>query len=216
VCKNYALHAGTGITFSAGVLIDGGVVGVSPASFSSITGLDAVIFQNGANYSSDSTAFGTDVVSAHSAAIAQQVNSTIYVGISVEIKDTTFMAGTHRFDGAISLATGFVTLDGQGDSSSKFLIQADTTLITGANTYVNLINGTKAENVLWALGSAATLGANSIIQGSILAGSSITFGNSSEVHGCALALAAVTFPGLASVYLPDTADGCTATTNSPT
>jgi hypothetical protein len=67
------------------------------------------------------------------------------------------------------------------------------TLTTAADTYFILKNGTKAENVYWAIGSAATLGANSVLEGSILAGTSITFGTGSELRGCALAKAAGTF-----------------------
>jgi hypothetical protein len=59
-------------------------------------------------------------------------------------------------------------------------------LITAADTYFNLINGAKAENVLWALGTAATLGARSVVEGSIMA---------------ALAQSAVTFESEGSVVL---------------
>jgi hypothetical protein len=142
VCKNYAVHARTAVTFSpSGDTIDGGYGGVSPSPFSSITDLAAVTFQNGATYSTDSTAFAIDVVFAHSAAIAHRVGS-INEGMVVELGDKTFKAGTHRFGSAINLAFNKnVTLDGEGDSNSKFLFQAGTTLITGANTFVNLING---------------------------------------------------------------------------
>jgi hypothetical protein len=82
-----------------------------------------------------------------------------------------------------------------------FLFQAGTTLVTAADTYFNLIHGAKAENVLWALGTAATLGANSVLEGSILAGTAITFGTQSELHGCALAFSAVTFESEGSVVI---------------
>jgi hypothetical protein len=198
-CQDFAVHARTAVTFAAGGTINGGDVGVSPGT--AITGSAAVTFQNGA-ISADSTDFAFDAAFSHSAAIAHRVDS-IYKGMAIELGGQTFTSGTYRAGSSMNLAaSAFVTLDGQGDPNSKFFFQAGTTLITGANTYVNLINGAKAENVLWALGSAATLGAGSIIQGSILAGTSITFGALSEVHGCALALAAITFPSAASVYLP--------------
>jgi hypothetical protein len=47
------------------------------------------------------------------------------------------------------------------------------------------------------------LGANSGLEGSILAGTSITFGTGSELRGCALAKAAVTFASNGSVELND-------------
>jgi hypothetical protein len=200
-CQNFAVHARTTVTFSAdGDMIDGGLVGVSPGT--SITGSAAGTFQNGGGISTNSTAFAFDVAFAQSAAIAHRVDS-VYIGMAIGLGGKTFTPGTYRSGSSMTLALGtFVTLDGQNDSNSKFVFQAGTTLITAANTYVNLIRGAKAENVLWALGSAATLGTDSIIEGSILAGTSITFGEHSEVHGCALAQAAITFPLAASVYLP--------------
>jgi hypothetical protein len=84
-------------------------------------------------------------------------------------------------------------LDGQNLPYPVFLFQAGSTLVTAADTYFILKNGAKAENVFWALGTAATLGANSILEGSILAGTAITFGTQAALHGCALAQSAVTF-----------------------
>ncbi len=92
-----------------------------------------------------------------------------------------------------------VTLDGLNEANPVFLFQALSTLVTAADTSFILKNGAKAENVLWALGTAATLGANSTVDGSILAGTAITFGTKSVLHGCALAQSAVTFESEGSV-----------------
>jgi hypothetical protein len=59
----------------------------------------------------------------------------------------------------------------------------------------------KAENFYWAIRTAATLGSNSVLEGSILAGTAITFGTKSELHGCALAQSAVTFESEGSIVL---------------
>jgi hypothetical protein len=136
MCGNFAVHSRTTVTFSAaGDTIYGGNVGVSPGT--AITGKAAVTLQNAA-ISADSTDFAFDVVFAHSAAIAQRVDSK-YIGMAA--------------DSAMNLAASkFLTLDGEGDPNSKFLFRAGTTLITGANTKVKPINGVKAENVLWDLG----------------------------------------------------------------
>ena len=92
-----------------------------------------------------------------------------------------------------------VTLDGQNQANPAFVFQAPSSLVTAADTHFILRNGAKAENVLWVLGTAATLGANSIVEGSILAGTAITFGTKSELHGCALAQSAVTFESEGSI-----------------
>jgi hypothetical protein len=95
---------------------------------------------------------------------------------------------------AARIADGtFVTLDGEGKPNPVFLFQAGSTLVTAAGTYFELKYGAKAGNVLWALGTAATLGSNSVLEGSILAGTAITFGTKAKLNGCALAQSAVTF-----------------------
>jgi hypothetical protein len=201
VCQDFVVHARTTVTFSvAGDEISGGNVGVYPnTALTSITGMqtwnDAVI--------APSESFAEDVVFSYSAMIAHQANSTYYSAAQKLIGSQTFTPGVHRFFTEIYLPSGQVFLDAEGDPDAKFLFQAGTTLITGANTVVVLQNGAQAKNVIWAVGSAVTLGAGSIIQGSILAGTSITNAAGSEVYGCELALAAITFPTQASVFLPD-------------
>jgi hypothetical protein len=82
-----------------------------------------------------------------------------------------------------------------------FIFQAGTPLVTAADTYFILINRAKAENVIWVLGTAATLGARSVVEGSILARTVITFGTKSRLHGCALAQSAMTFESEVSIVL---------------
>jgi hypothetical protein len=127
-----------------------------------------------------------------------------------EIGGLTFTPGSYRSGSAINFAYGtVVTLDGLGETDPVFLLQAGSTLFTAANTHFILKNGAKAENVLWALGTAATLAANSVLEGSIMAGTAITFGTQSKLHGCALAQFAVTFESEGSVELDQhySADG---------
>jgi hypothetical protein len=157
----------------------------------------------------DSTVdFAPSVDNAWNAAMAPRDYATI---IAVEIGGLTFTPGTRR-SGTFNIVAGAtVTLDGQGDSNSVFLFQAVSTMVTGAGCNIVLAGGAKQENVLWALGTALTTGANNVFRGSILAGSAITFGADNEgygsvvartaitfgarnkVHGCVVALSAITF-----------------------
>jgi hypothetical protein len=107
-----------------------------------------------------------------------------------------FKSGTHKFNTFINIAFGTtVTLEGSGE----FLLIAGTAMTTAADTYFILFNEAKAENILWALGTAATLGAPNVVKGSILAGTVITFGAQSELRVCALAKSAVTCLSACSV-----------------
>jgi hypothetical protein len=196
VCQDFAVHARTTVTFD-GVTstVHGGDVGVSPGT--SITG--SFNFEDGGERKEDSSDFAESVLSAYAAAMEVRSDEK---AMAIEIGGKTFTPGTYRSGSAINFAYGtVVTLDGNNEANPKFLFIAGSTLVTAADTYFNLINGTKAENVLWAIGTAATLGANSVLEGSILAGTAITFGTKSILHGCALAQSAVTFESEGSVIL---------------
>jgi hypothetical protein len=68
--------------------------------------------------------------------------------------------------GAINFVWHFVTSDGL--ATLAFFFQSWQHLVTAADTYFNLINGVKT-GVLWVVGTVATI-ANSVVEGSILAG----------------------------------------------
>lgn len=76
--------------------------------------------------------------------------------------------------------TGVLTLDGQGDSNARFVFQAASTLTTAAGavgapgSQIVLINGAKASNVWWQVGSSATIGTYSVFNGNVLADTSVT------------------------------------------
>jgi hypothetical protein len=212
VCGNFAVHARTTVTFD-GVLntIKCGNVGVFPGT--SIAGNPEF---DGGEVVSDSDGFAASVLVAHTDAMAVHVEeiamdivnggeTSVQVdgesALAIEIGDLTFTSGIYRSSGAINIAYGtVVTLDGENYPNPEFLfIAGSCTLIIAAGTYFILKRGAKAENVLWALGTAATLGANSTLEGSSLAVTAVTFGSQSELHVCALAQSAVNFESEASV-----------------
>jgi type IV secretory pathway TrbD component len=165
VCDSFAVHAGTAITFAASNKVTGGDVGVSAR-------------------------LATSVSAAWAAAVEIQ---NVYTGFAAEMGGQTFTPGTWRA-GTINIAAGTsVILDGENDPDSVFLFQSESTMLAGADSEIVLYNGTKAENVLWALGTTFSSGVNTEIQGSILAGTAITFGARNNINGCAVALSAITF-----------------------
>jgi Ice-binding-like/Bacterial Ig-like domain len=96
--------------------------------------------------------------------------------------------------------TGVLTLDGGGNANAQFVFQAPSTLTTAAGapglpgSQIVLINGAKASNVWWQVGSSATIGTYADFQGNILADSSIVLGTSATSCGRLLA-GAVTASG---------------------
>jgi hypothetical protein len=180
VCQNFALHARTSIAFTGDTsVIQSGDVGIYPGLL--MSGLYLV--KDGDIVTSASNIFATTVTGAQLVAMATRDNTQL-VG---EIGGTTLTPGTYRSATAISIAAGKVlTLDGNHQADASFLFQAGTAITTGAGSSFVLINGATAANVLWATSLSAALGANSVFEGSILAGTSIAFGAGSEIHGCAL------------------------------
>jgi hypothetical protein len=69
-----------------------------------------------------------------------------------------------------------------------FTFQMGSTLITASASNVKLINGAKASNVFWQVGSSATLGTTTSFAGTIMALASITVTTGVSVDGRALAL----------------------------
>lgn len=97
--------------------------------------------------------------------------------------------------------TGTLTLDGGGDQNARFIFQMPSSTLTTATgapgapgATINLINGAKASNVFWQVGSSATLGAYSQFKGNVLADTSITMGTGATSCGRLLA-GAVTATG---------------------
>ena len=78
-------------------------------------------------------------------------------------------------------------LDAQGDPNAVFIFQIGSTLITGSNTTVQLINGAQACNVFWQVGSSATLGTGTRFVGTVMADETITANTAATIHGRLLA-----------------------------
>jgi hypothetical protein len=206
MCENFALHARDTITFggSASEIHNGGDVGVSPGDSIGgvvITEVNPTILDGGSYIESDSSDFTANVASRHAFAITQQAHAKF---LPAAIGGMTFTPGLYRAASEIGIVVNMkVTLNGPG----VYIFQAHTAMTTGADTEIVLTNGATAENVLWVLGSALTLGANSIIQGSITTGTAVTFGADSHIYGCVLAQTAITFPSHSEVTWPLDASG---------
>ena len=121
-----------------------------------------------------------------------------------EMGGLTFYPGvyTHATAIEIKLANPIVYLDARGDPNAVFIFVAGSTLTTCANSKIVLQGGTKPENVYWALGTALTLGAESVLEGTVLAGTAITIGTHGSIHGRAIAQTAVTCETACTVGFP--------------
>lgn len=82
--------------------------------------------------------------------------------------------------------TGNLVLDGNGDPNAVFIFQIASTLTTASGT-VSLIGLAQSKNVIWQVGSSATLGTNTVMAGNIMAQISITLNTGATLNGRALA-----------------------------
>jgi hypothetical protein len=104
-----------------------------------------------------------------------------------EMGDKTYTPGVYTHGSSINIAAGKVYLDAQGNSDAVFVFNVGTTLTTCAGSEIVLLNGAKRDNVFWVLGTALTMGADSILIGNVLAGTDITIGTNGSIMGRAIA-----------------------------
>ena len=186
--ENFAVLASSTVTSTGNTVINGDL-GVSPGT--SITGFYPPGIVNGTTYAGGAVAQQArdDVFTAY-LSLSNEVAVQNLTG--VDLGGLTLVAGVRNFTSSAQL-TGTLTLDAQGDSNARFDFQIGSTLTTAGSSSILLIHGAQAENVFWQVGSSATLGANTVFSGSILADQSITLVTGASLSGRALALnAAVT------------------------
>ena len=177
----FAVLGATTVT-SAGVSTITGDLGVSPGT--AVTGFGPGTVTGGSIHAGDSVAAQAhaDLSTAYGVAVARTPDQPA-VG---SLDGLTLGPGVHASGSTLTLA-GTLTLDADGDPYAVFILQAGSTLGTAAGSQVSLTGGAQACNVFWQVGSSATLGASSLLRGSILAHTSITVGAGVTIHGRALA-----------------------------
>jgi hypothetical protein len=177
---SFAVLGGSAVTNTGPSTINGNL-GVDPGT--SITGFPPGTV-NGATHSADAVALQakTDLTTAYNDAAGRIPAATV----SGDLGGSTLTPGVYKSASSLGL-TGTLTLNAQGNPAAVFIFQAGSTLTTASASDVSLINGARACNVYWQIGSSATLGTASTFVGNILAYTSISLNNDVTVSGRALA-----------------------------
>jgi hypothetical protein len=81
----------------------------------------------------------------------------------------TLTSGVYDVVGAPSIA-GILTLDGEGDPNSVFIIRGSGAFTTGVGAVVVLTGDAKAENIFWVSNAAMSTGADTTMKGTMLGG----------------------------------------------
>src|ERR1700686_3925833 len=179
---SFAVLAGTTVTNTGSTVINGDV-GVSPGA--AITGFPPGIV-NGATHAGDAVALQaqSDDTTAYNILAGMPVTQNL---TGQDLGGKTLIAGVYGYTSTAQL-TGTLTLDGQGNPNSVFIIKVASGLTTATASKIVLINGAQGGNVFFQVGSSAVLGVSTMFVGDILALTSITLDTGASIN-CGDALA---------------------------
>ncbi len=180
--ETFAVLAGQAVTNTGPSTIEGDL-GVSPGS--AVTGFPPGSVTGGTIHASDAVAIQAqnDLTTAYNEAAGRAVTVDL---TGQDLAGMTLTPGVYFFSSTAQL-TGTLTLDAQGDPDAEFVFQIGSSLTTGSNSSVVMINGGDPCGVYWQVGSSATLGTNTAFVGHILALTSISLNTGATLDGSALA-----------------------------
>lgn len=179
-----AVTGGTG----AGATVSGGNLGIYPTALTGVTNFPP------STVASPFTIHGPDSTSLQ----AQTDANTAYTnfqalpsGIAIvgNLAGQTLTPGLYKASSSADLSVGgTLTLNGNGDPNAQFIFQIGSTLTINNGATVVLTGGVSPRNVIWLVGSSATIGTTAVMLGDVIAQTSITANAGSQVTGRLIAL----------------------------
>jgi len=193
----FGILAGVGISSTGFSVISDMNVGISPGVRSSVTGFPPATIVNGAIYASDDVAppgvaamliqAKQDLTNAY--LFAEGATAPAPVTVAGDQGGLTLAPGIYKSTSTLLIQSGNLTLDAQGNADATWIFQvaSDFTTVGGAGGSVILSGGAQAKNIIWQIGSSATIGNGTSFKGNILALTSITMNTGSSIDGRLLA-----------------------------
>ncbi|KAE9367243.1 hypothetical protein N431DRAFT_350356 [Stipitochalara longipes BDJ] len=108
--------------------------------------------------------------------------------LPTDLGGQTLPPGVYDFTTSNAVLSTTLTLNGATNPKGQYIFQIKTTFVTSANSKIVLINGAQACNVYFIVGSSATIGAGSQLQGNILAYTSVAVNSGASDKGTLCAL----------------------------
>lgn len=184
--QTFAVLAGQGITNTGGTTVRGDIgshPNTSVGGFPPGTVTDGTI----------NPSYTADAKDALVTAYDDAAGRTPVTTIATELGGETLLHGVYdSSSGTFEISVGqTLTLDAQNDADAVWIFKMESTLITGSNSNVNIINSPDPAaatcRIFWQIGSSATLGTGSTMRGTLMALTSISLNNSATLLGRALA-----------------------------
>jgi hypothetical protein len=178
---SFAVLAGQSVT-NTGPSVISGDLGVSPGT--AVTGFPPGSLTAGIVHRADAVALQAqrDLTSAYNDAAGRSSTATI----SADLAGKTLAPGVYTSASSLGLS-GALTLDARGDPNAVFVFQAGSMLTVASTSKVLLIGAAQACNVVWQVGSSASIGPHSTFAGNVLALTSISLTTGATLNGRALA-----------------------------
>ena len=102
----------------------------------------------------------------------------------IELGNLTLTRGVYKTAADVTLQTGSLTLDGEGDPDSVFIFTIGGNLTSGApGGDIVLINGAQAKNVYWRTAGKTVIGTNTKFSGNVFAWSEVNVLTGASVTG---------------------------------
>gem|GEM_PF-660597 len=202
--SSFAALSGTAVT-STGATALTGDIGVSPGS--SVTGFPPGTYSGAKDVANTASQAAEAALALAYTDAAGRSNCPILV--AGNLGGQTLTPGLYKSTSSLAISSGDLTLSGGGNPNGVFVFQVASALTTTSGRAVILTNGAQAGNIFWQIGSSATIGTTSTIQGTIMAYASITMSAGAHVNGRALAKTGDVTLSASTIVVPTTT---TATT----
>lgn len=178
----FAVLAGSTVTTTGATVITGDL-GVSPGT--AVTGFPPATLQGTLHAGDAAAALAIADLTTAYAEIARR--SLCAVNVAGDLGGQTLAPGLYRSTSGLAVTTADLTLDGQGDQDAVFVFQMASTLTVAAGRHLILTGGVREENIIWQVGTSATLGTSSSFAGTILADQAIALATGATHSGRLLA-----------------------------
>jgi type VI secretion system secreted protein VgrG len=181
---SFAILGGSAVV-NTGTTTIAGNAGVYPGT--AVTGGASLVLSGGAIHLADTAAQQAQADAAaaynHLKGLTPTSNLT-----GQDLGGLSLTPGVYAYNSAAQL-TGTLTLNEAGAPNQEFDFQIGSTLTTASNSSIIIINKNPTDSIFFQVGSSATLGANTVFVGNIIALASITLGDAAAiVDGRAFAL----------------------------